>query len=172
MENEIINFYSSLRQIFGVCNSCEEIFRLSDCKIFQKTKTELDWKESLDKEISRLDNLEEKLLEKIEEAKILARESGRKEADKLIKKIDVIFSPNKLNPNDAKVVFHPVDFLVFNGMNSNKGDSSIKNLVFLDKDKKRGENVTVQKSIEKVIDSENYEWLTLRVEENGKIIEE
>lgn len=172
MEKEIINFYSSLRQIFGVCPSCEEIFRLSDCKIFQKSKAEADWKESLDKEITRLENLEEKLIEKIEEAKILARESGRKEADKLIKKIDTIFGPNKLNPNDAKVVFHPVDFLVFNGMNSNKGDSAVKNLVFLDKDGKRGENAIVQKSIQKAVDSENYEWLTLRVEESGKIIEE
>lgn len=172
MEKEIINFYTSLRQIFGVCNSCDEIFRLSDCKIFQKSKTDSDWKESIDKEITQLDKLEEKLLEKIEEAKILARESGRKEADKLIKKIDKIFSPNKLNPNDAKVVFHPVDFIVFNGMNSNKGDSTIKNLVLLDKDGKRGENASIQKSIQKAIDSENYEWLTLRVEENGKIIEE
>ena len=172
MEKEIINFYSSLRQIFGVCPSCEEIFRLSDCKIFQKSKTDADWKESLDKEITLLENMEEKLLEKIEEAKILARESGRKEADRLIKKIDTIFSPNKLNPNDAKVVFHPVDFLVFNGMNSTKGDSVVKNLVFLDKDGKKGENAIVQKSIQKAVDSENYEWLTLRVEENGKIIEE
>lgn len=172
MENEIINFYSSLRQIFGVCNSCDEIFRISDCKIFQKSKTQLDWKESLDKEITRLDNLEEKLLEKIEEAKIIARVSGRKEADKLIKKIDKIFSPNKLNPNDAKVVFHPVDFLVFNGMNSNKGESTIKNLVFLDKDGKRGEYASIQMSIQKAVDAENYEWLTLRVEENGNIVEE
>lgn len=172
MEKEIIDFYSSLRQIFGVCISCEEIFRLSDCKIYQKSKSDSDWKESLDKEITRLDNLELKLLEKIEEAKILARESGRKEADKLIKKIDTIFSPNKLNPNDAKVVFHPVDFLVFNGMNSNKGDSTIKNLTFLDKDDKRGENAMLQKSIQRAVESENYEWLTLRVEENGNIIEE
>lgn len=172
MEKEIITFYSALRQIFGVCNTCEEIFRLSDCKLYQKSKSETDWKESLDKEILRLDKLEQKLLEKIEESKIAAREFGRKEADKQIKNIDTIFSPNKLNPNDAKVIFHPVDFLVFNGMNNSNGDATIKNLIFLDKNDKTGENAIVQKSIQKAIEKESYEWLTLRVEENGKIIEE
>ncbi len=172
MEKEIINFYSALRQIFGVCNSCEEIFRLSDCKLYQKSKYDADWKESIDKEIFLLDQLEEKLLEKIEQAKIIARESGRTEADKQIEKIDKIFSPNNLNPNDAKVIFHPVDFLVFNGMNNNVGDSTIKNLVILDKDEKSKENSKIQKSIQKVVESGSYEWLTLRVEENGKIIEE
>jgi predicted Holliday junction resolvase-like endonuclease len=172
MEKEIIDFYSSLRKIFGVCTDCEDIFRLSDCKLYQKSKPDSDWKEKLDSEIIRLENLEEKLLEKIELAKVSARESGRKEADKLIKKIDTIFSPNKLNPNDAKVVFHPVDFLVFNGMNSNSGDASIKNLVLLDKKGKTGENASIQNSIQKVVETQQYEWLTLRVEESGKIIEE
>lgn len=172
MDKSILDFYSALRKIFGVCISCEEIYRLSDCKLYQKSKPQSDWKERLDKEIEQLDLLEEKLQQKIELAKIAARESGRKEADKLIKKIDPIFRPNKLNPNDAKVIFHPVDYLVFNGMNSNKGDASIKNLVLLDKGEKKGANSTLQKSIQKAVNSGNYEWLTLRVEENGRIIEE
>jgi hypothetical protein len=38
MEKEIMEFYSSLRQIFGVCQSCDSIFRLSDTKVYQKKK--------------------------------------------------------------------------------------------------------------------------------------
>jgi len=172
MEKEIISFFTSLRNIFGVCYSCDTIFRLSDCKLYQKKNQNLDWKEKIDNEILRLEMLEEKLNEKIELAKIIAREEGRKEADKQIKKIDHIFSPNKLNPNDAKVIFHPVDFLVFNGMNDNSGDANIKNLILLDKNGKNGDNLTIQNSIQNTIEEKKYEWLTLRVEENGKIIEE
>lgn len=172
MQNQVIDFYSSLRQIFGVCDCCGEIFRVSDCKLYQKKKPAIDWKEKIDSEISRLDKLEEKLQEKIELAREAAREAGRKGADKLVKKIDPIFSPLKLNPNDAKVIFHPVDFIVFNGMNSNSGDTTIKNLVLLDKNNRKGEYQKIQSSIDKAVNKSNYEWLTLRVEENGTITEE
>lgn len=168
----IMNYYSSLRQIFGVCDCCGEIFRVSDCNLYQKQKNVADWKEKIDSEISRLDNLENKLQEKIELAKEAAREAGRKAADKHIRKIDPIFSPLKLNPNDAKVIFHPVDFIVFNGMNNNKSNKEIKNISLLDKNGKNGEHKIIQDSIDKAISRSNYEWLTLRVEENGSITEE
>ena len=172
MQNQVIDFYTSLRQIFGVCDCCGEIFRVSDCKLYQKERPAIDWKEKIDKEISRLDVLEEKLNEKIEPAREAAREAGRRVADKFVKKIDPIFSPLKLNPNDAKVIFHPVDFIVFNGINSNSGDITIKNLVLLDKKNRTGEYQKIQRSIDSAVNKLNYEWLTLRVEENGRIIEE
>lgn len=172
MQKEVLEFYSSLRQIFTVCPCCEEIHRLSDCKLYQRVKPPVDWKEKIDKEITRLETMEENLQTKIEAARILAREAGRKSADKLVKKIDPVFSPLKLNPNDAKVIFHPVDFLVFSGMNSNSGDNTIKQILLLDKDNKSGQNLTIQKSIDKAVKTKNYEWLTLRVDNDGKINEE
>lgn len=169
-----MDFYSSLRQIFGVCPECEDIFRLSDCKLYQKKKEKpsIDWKEKIDNEIFRLENLEKKLQEKIELAREAAREIGRKEANKQIKKIDQIFNPIRLNPNDAKVIFHPIDFIVFNGMNNNLSNTGIKDIVLLDKNNKKGEYIGIQNSIEVVVQKGNYEWLTLRVESNGEIIEE
>jgi len=172
MQKEVLEFYSSLRHIFGVCPCCGEIFRLSDCKLYQKKKPESDWKEELDKEILRLDNLEEKIIEKIEETKEAARTIGRKNADKLVRKIDKIFLPLKLNCNDCKVIFHPVDFIVFNGMNSHDGDCSIKDIMLLDKNNKSGQYLQIQKSIESVVAKKNYEWLTLRVESDGQIVED
>lgn len=78
----------------------------------------------------------------------------------------------KLNPNDAKVIFHPVDFVVFNGMTSDRGFTPIKNLVLLDKKDRQGEHLRIQRSIERAVDRSNYEWLTLRVQEDGSIAEE
>lgn len=172
MQKEVVGFYSSLRQIFSACPCCEEIHRLSDCKIYQKIKPPIDWKEKVDKEIERLELMEDKLRIKIEAARVLARTAGRKSADKLIRKIDPVFSPLKLNANDAKVIFHPVDFLVFNGMNNNSGDNSIKQILLLDKDNKSGQHRSLQKSIEKAVETKSYEWLTLRVDNDGAIYEE
>jgi predicted Holliday junction resolvase-like endonuclease len=171
MERQIVEFYSSLRQIFLVCPHCDQIHRLSECKIYQKAKPSVDWKEKIDKEIDRLESLEEKLKEKIDQAREAARQAGRKEADKIVKKIDPIFRPLGLNCNDCKVIFHPVDFVVFDGMNDNTGDCSIKEILLVDKEK-TGPAAPIQNSIEKAIQKKQFEWLTLRVQNDGVIIEE
>ncbi|MGB9760435.1 MAG: hypothetical protein ACPLZG_11455 [Thermoproteota archaeon] len=37
-----------------------------------------------------------------------------------LKRIDPVFSPKKLSPDDAVQIAYPVDFVVFNGMNIEK----------------------------------------------------
>ena len=93
-----------------------------------------------------------------------ARETGRKQADKLIKKVDPVFAPLKLNPDDAKVVFHPIDFLVFNGMKA----KDLKSLIILDS-KEKPKDLPVQESVMNAISKGKYEWLTMNVEIGGKI---
>jgi hypothetical protein len=44
--------------------------------------------------------------------------------------------------------------------------------MLLDKSKKTGQSLTTQKSLEKAVQKKNYEWLTLRVNNDGVIIEE
>jgi len=77
-----------------------------------------------------------------------------------------VFAPRKLNADDAKVIFHPIHYIVFKGM---KDSDSIKGILRLDREAKDGNHRAVQKSIEKVVERENYEWQTLRVQEDGKI---
>jgi len=117
-------------------------------------------------EENRLDGLEEKLEERKKDLQEKAREAGRKLAQRAVKKIDPIFTPCKLDPDDAKVIFHPIDYIVFNGM---KKAESIKNIILLDREEKGTDHRVLQKSIEKVVEHENYEWQTLRVQEDGKI---
>jgi predicted Holliday junction resolvase-like endonuclease len=74
-----------------------------------------------------------------------------------------------LNPDDAKVLFHPVDYVVFKGM---KSAGPIKEIAFLDRETKSKERRTIQKSIERAVEKEHYEWLTIRVNEDGSIREE
>ena len=165
MNADLIKFFSYQRQIFGVCPCCGELMRLSDCKVYRKDAPVSDWKEKLEKQNIALDRFEEKLDLKMGEMRERAREAGRKQADKLIKKVDPVFAPLKLNPDDAKVVFHPVDFVVFNGMKS----KNLKNLVILDSVKKSSVLKPIQESVFNAIEKRNYEWLTMNVEIDGKI---
>jgi hypothetical protein len=50
-----------------------------------------------------------------------------------------------------------------------KDGKSIKNIVLLDRETKECSHRAIQKSIERVVEKESYEWQTLRVHEDGKI---
>ena len=116
MKSELIKFFAIQRQIFGVCTCCGEIFRLSDANVYIKKKPASDWMDKFEKSAARLDKTEEKINLEEGETREIAREKGRVAAMKTTKKIDTIFYPNKYNPDDVKVMFHPVDFVIFNGM--------------------------------------------------------
>ena len=166
MKSEMIKFFGLQRQIFGICPHCSDFFRLADCNIYLKRKPVPDWMDGINKKIERIVGLEEKLKEEKEELREKAREKGRRRAQKVIKKIDPVFAPRKLNADDAKVIFHPIDYIVFKGM---KDSDSIKKILLLDREAKDGNHRAVQRSVEKAVERENYEWQTLRVQEDGKI---
>jgi predicted Holliday junction resolvase-like endonuclease len=132
-----------------------------------KKKPEPDWLQQIESAQMRISKAEDKLSEKEESIREKARIAGRSEATKMIRKIDSIFHPLKLNPDDSKVIFHPVDYIVFNGMKAGQ----MKNLILMDREK-NGTDKRLQQSIQRVIAKKNYEWITLRVEENGNIKEE
>lgn len=165
MNHELFKFFSIQRQIFGVCDCCGEIFRLSDSNIYLEKKPVPDWMDKYEASEERIDKQEEKVNDQEAEVREKAREKGRLEAKKAAQKVDPIFHPNKFNPDDAKVMFHPVDFLIFNGMKNNE----IKDLVLFDREVKSKENKDLQKSIENTVSKENYEFVTMQVSEDGEV---
>ncbi len=169
MSSEIISFFNIQRKIFGVCEKCSSIFRLSDCKIYTSKKPAEDWLDDIDTELQKLDDMETKIEEKRKENKAKAAALGRREAKKVMKKIDPVFTPMGIDPEDVFGIFHPVDYVVFDGMNSGKENNAIKSIILLDGTKNTPEQKTLQKSIEKAVEKEQYEWVTLRVDEQGKI---
>ena len=163
--NQLILFFQLQRQIFGVCPNTGNIFRLSDCTIYLRKKPEKDWLQKIKTAQQRIDNSTDKFNEK---DSLNEDNKGRKKATQAVKRFDKVFNPRKLNPDDSMGIFHPIDYIVFNGMKAGQ----IKNVVLLDSDKKTVEEKRLQKSINKVIENEKYEWLTFRVEDNGNIKQE
>lgn len=166
MSDSMIRFFDVQRRIFGICPKCNNFFRLSDSKIFLKKKPVLDWMDEIELEGQKLDTREQEILEKKKELQKEASEKGRRLAQRTVRKIDSVFTPRKLDPDDAKVILNPIDYVVFNGMNTAE---SIKNIVLLDRQTKTPQHRKIQKSIERVIEREKYEWQTLRVGKDGRI---
>ena len=168
MNKDILSFFRLQRQIFGICPHSGEFFRLSDCRLYTEEKPTPDWKDKLEASTRRVDKTEDKLYEKKRDIQKIATEKGRRLADKAVKKVDNIFSPKKMNPDDHKVIFHPIDYLIFNGMHKD----NIKGLVLLDGKAKQPRKRKIQNSIEKVIEKEHFDWITLRINNDGSVTED
>jgi predicted Holliday junction resolvase-like endonuclease len=165
----MIDFFSLHRQIFAQCPNpeCGGIFRLSDTSVYLRRRPADDWMDELDREEARLARLEEKLEEREREIRERAREAGRQNAMRVVKKFDPVFTPRRLNPDDAKVVFHPIDYLVFKGMKGAGG--FMRSILLLDRQGTSAAHRSTQRSIERVIERGHYEWQTLRVGDDGAI---
>jgi predicted Holliday junction resolvase-like endonuclease len=166
--NQLLKFFQLQRQIFGVCPHTGNVFRLSDCHIYVKKKPEPDWLQKIEISQTKIDNISDKLDEREEEVAEQARIKGRRDASAAIKKFDKCFNPRKLNPDDSKVIFNPIDYIIFNGMKS----GLMKNVLLVDSIKTTTADKQIQKSIDKVVEKGNYEWITLRIEDNGNIKQE
>ena len=130
-----------------------------------KKKPTPDWMDKFDASAERIDRAESKVMDEEAAVREKAREKGRRQALSAARKLDPVFHPNKSNPDDAKLMLHPVDFLIFNGMK--QGD--IRNLVLFDRQVKSKEEKSLQKSIEKTVARENYEFVTMQISEEGDV---
>lgn len=177
MKKELLNFFMLLRSIFGVCPRSGEFFRLSDCRIYLKRRPAPDWMDQLESKEIYLDSLEERFSLRESALRTKAREQGRELANQMVRKLDTIFKPLKLNPDDSKVIFHPVDYIVFKGMKvaynpyhpERRIEGPIKGITFLDRKAQSKEHQKIQNSVEKVIEQGKYDWQTLRILEDGTI---
>lgn len=165
---EQIEFFNNLRQTFCSCQKCQKTYRLSDSILYRDKRPNQTWLDKLDREIASLEEKELAIKAKIAKAKHEAILQGRLDADSYIEQFDTLFKPLGLNPNDAKVHFHPVDYIVFNGMNDNF-NPKVKNIVLLDR--KENDSI-VQESIRECVHDEKYGFISVRIKTDGEVVEE
>ena len=60
-----------------------------------------------------------------------------------------------------------MDFVVYNGMTG----QGLRNIVLLEKRTSAGPAASLQRSIERAVEKGQYEWLTLRIAEDGGVAE-
>jgi predicted Holliday junction resolvase-like endonuclease len=161
----LAKLFGELGQLMGVCPCCGELFYVSEARPFydaQKPRSVLD---GLREEEHRLDRAEEKLDEIETDLREAAARAGLQATKRLLRKIDPVFSGSGYDPQDVKVIFNPVTYVVFDGMSQRK----LRSIQLL---ARPPENVTterMQNSIEQAIDRGRVELRTLRVDDRGRL---
>jgi len=165
--NSSLDTFQNFRQTLCLCPCCGDIVRLSDLNLRYKGAVKKTWLDNYDQKKEVLDEKHSKFLEKEKDLREKARESGRKKVQEVVNNaVSPAIRKLKLNPYDIKPVLHPIDFLVFKGMNSNKG---IDDIMFLSRLSSSAGLNSIRGSIKDVIQKEKYDWKVARVSETGEI---
>jgi predicted Holliday junction resolvase-like endonuclease len=84
----------------------------------------------------------------------------------MIQQIDPSLSKLKYDPKDIKVISHPVDLVVFDGLNSDS--NRIKNVIFVARTRSKSCR-SVQRSLSKALSKGRFVWETVQVGWDGTL---
>jgi predicted Holliday junction resolvase-like endonuclease len=163
----LVAMMNEMKKTYGICPCCEAIFRLSEATLFTKSPEPKTVFEKMADALDRVDeqtNTFEDKKEELERQK--ARELGRQDAQKQLRKIAPFWVSRKIDPQDVKLMFHPVEYVVFNGMQKDRCAS----VDFVDHPAKSRDRERIQTSLERAITAGNMEWQTFRIDEYGHVV--
>lgn len=158
-------WFKEMKQLYGFCPCCHELFRLSDADLFIKERAPRTPFDELAARRARLDRQIERFEDRELEVREDARIRGRKKAARKLRKIAPHLYDRAVNPNDIKVIFDPVEYMVFHGLTKER--CTLIELV--DHPTKSPQREKVQRSIDAAIKAGNIEWQTFRVELDGRV---
>lgn len=165
--NDLLEVFQSFRRILCVCPCCGEMMRLSDLSLTYTGKMPKTWLDQYESKLVALQNKEEAFEEKEQEIRDKSVERGRKKVPGLIKQcLCPEFKKMKYDPYDIKALMHPVDFVVFDGMN---GEKKVENVTFLNRKPSTSEARLLLESIRKTIDKKSYDWKVARITLQGQV---
>lgn len=159
--------FQQFRRILCVCPCCGDIVRVSDLRLKTKGPDVGTWLDDFEMRSLKLSKEEDLFGEKETELREKAREKGRKEAEKAFyKAICPSLKALKLDPYDVKPILHPVDFVVFNGMNK---EESISDIIFLSKPYDCDSLNSIRCGVKEAVMKNRYDWQVARIDTDGKI---
>ncbi|MCX8175472.1 MAG: hypothetical protein N3E51_04680 [Candidatus Micrarchaeota archaeon] len=156
---ELLSTFQLFRTILCICPHCNGIYRLSDLHLRAGGRPAKTWLDVLEEKSLRLDKKEELFEEKERKLREAAAERGRKKAASIIRDLMIpSLSRFKFDPYDIKLITHPIEFVVFDGMNAGELDR----IILLSAKAKSPTLLSLHKQIEIAVREKNYDWRVAR----------
>jgi predicted Holliday junction resolvase-like endonuclease len=164
----IVAFMQEQKRILGICPCCGDLFRLSEATIFTKTRPPRTPFDDLDEEQRKVDLAADKFAERVGVLREAALRRGQDEARRQLRSIAHPFVGRKIDPQDVKVLFDPIEFIAFRGMT--RGE--VTSVVLIDRVAASKEHEALQGSVAQAVDRGRYEWKVLRIDTAGRVEED
>src|SRR6266571_8201804 len=158
METFFDVYFKEQRHIFGVCPNpeCRTLARLADIRVSYRGEYAKDWLDKIDDQTASWSEKQLTLEENQKEVKRESIEAARRTI--LPQKLQSIFSlfrKQRVQPEDIKIVSHPVDFIGFDGLITSE---NLRRVVLLDSEHNKSYRKEIQQDISRVVDAAKYDW--------------
>ena len=165
--NTLFQDFQEFRKILCICPCCDEIVRVSDLRIKARGPIVKTWLDSYEQKTIVQENKEEKFEQLEEKIRERNREVGRREAGKKIKgMLPQAISKMKINLSELIPIMHPVDFVLFQGMNEKK---SISKISFISRTSKSPITQDLRNQVKNAVEHRKYSWQVGRIDDRGEI---
>lgn len=165
MADSYVDMFNQFKIIHCMCPKCNGIIRISDMQLYSK-EAETTWLDSFDADLLSLERREAEFEEEKSRIKEESIRRGRERIPGLVNRsLDGNFARLGYDPYDIKAIHHPVDFIVFDGMNKEQ----LESVTLLSHGTRDPHLRDVHRAIEKAIDAKAYDWKVLRATEDGEI---
>jgi predicted Holliday junction resolvase-like endonuclease len=166
MTDSFLDTFQQFKMVLCICPKCSTLSRLSDLQLRSMEKAPKTWLDDYDIRSQKLTEQENEFAEKESEIREKATERGRAQVPEIIRRsMNAQFAKLSYDPYDIKPLLHPVEFVIFDGMN--KGE--LNNVTLLSRISMNPNLQNLQKSVTKIIDEKAYDWKVLRVSSDGDI---
>jgi len=140
------------------------ISRLSQLYIVSEVKKEKTWLDDYDEKVRKFQEKQGVVEQEANAKRDDAIKRGRDEVPKLVisSLSDKVVS-SKYDPYDIKPINHPIDFIIYDGMNK----ASVENVIFLHQ--KNNNLLQLHKSIHETVENKKYDWKVARISKEGTL---
>jgi predicted Holliday junction resolvase-like endonuclease len=160
--------FNEMKRIYGFCPCCGELFRLSEVSLFTRAKPPRTVFYQVNAQLARLELLEQSFRDEEDQVRDDARRKGQADARRRLRTIAPFFTQRKIELRDVKVLFHPVEYVVFRGMSG----SNCLSVDFVDHPADSSARERIQASLQRAIDRRRIDWQTFRITDEGRVIVE
>lgn len=152
--------------VLCMCPHCNNITRLSELNLRTKVKSPKTWLDEYELKINKLSKKEEKFADEEKKLREEAHARGRSQVQNLVlKSMSQEFAQLKFDPYDIKALLHPIDFVVFNGMNN----EHVNDVVLLSRKTQNPILQTLHQGVSDAVKSKSYDWTTIKVSHDGSV---
>jgi predicted Holliday junction resolvase-like endonuclease len=163
----LASLFGQLNRIMTLCPNpeCGELFYLSEASPHPSLRHDQTIIDRIRAEEATLEKLEGQLAVAESALREKAAKSGLRAAKRVLKTIDPVFSGSGYDPQDVKVLFDPISYVVFDGL----ADRSVKRIVLLSDPAEDRDTERIHRSIESTVKDGNVDFRTMRVDDAGMV---
>ena len=164
MTDEFSTFYKTRQSILCICPKCMAISRLSQLYIVSEGRKERTWLDDYEEKVRKFQEKQGVVEQEESAIKDAAVKRGRDKVPKMVVSSlsDKVVS-SKYDPYDIKPINHPIDYIIYDGMNK----ASVENVIFLHQ--KNNNLSQLHKSIHETVKEKKYDWKVARISKEGKL---